>query len=310
MKAGIKKTLKRVIRFGRLSNFSSGGFMNPLNLRELIVNFLNEDLGITGDWSSLPLKGRRVRGALIAKEDFVLCGAPFFEEVFRVLDAGASFRWKFKEGEEVKEGQVVGEVLSDAGALLSAERTALNLLQRLSGIATNTRSYAEVLRGSPVKLLDTRKTTPGLRVFEKYATRVGGAVNHRFGLFDAVMVKDNHIKAYGGVERAVRAVREVIPATMKVEVEVESWQELQEALKVIELIDLIMLDNWKEEEVEEAVKLIRERDGRVKVELSGGITRERLKKVRELPVDFVSTSRLITAAKWVDISLEVEFEHP
>jgi len=310
MNAGIKKTLKRVIRFGRLSNFSSGGLMNPLNLRELIVNFLNEDLGITGDWSSLPLRGRKVRGVLIAKEDFILCGTPFFEEVFRVLDPGTGFRWNFKEGEEVKEGQVVGEVFSDAGALLPAERTALNLLQRLSGVATNTRSYAEVLRGSSVRLLDTRKTTPGLRVFEKYATRVGGALNHRFGLFDAVMVKDNHIKAYGGVERAVRAVRQVIPATTKVEVEVETREELQEALKVIELIDLIMLDNWKEEEVEEAVKLIRERDGRVKVELSGGITRERLKKVRELPVDFVSTSRLITAAKWVDASLEVEFEHP
>jgi len=309
MKAGIRKILKRVIRFGRFSNFSSGGFMNPLNLRELIVNFLNEDLGITGDWSSLPLKGKRVRGVLIAKEEFVLCGTPFFEEVFKLLDPKASFGWKFKEGEVVAKGEVVGEVSSDAQALLSAERTALNLLQRLSGVATNTRDYVEVLRGSPVKLLDTRKTTPGLRALEKYATRVGGALNHRFGLFDGVMVKDNHIKAYGGVIKAVKAVREVIPATMKVEVEVESWEELKEALKVVGLIDLIMLDNWREEEVEEAVREIRGEDKRIKVELSGGITRERLKRVRELPVDFVSTSKLVTGAKWVDISLEVEFEH-
>jgi len=196
--------------------------MNPLNIRELIVNFLGEDLGITGDWSSLPLRGRRVRGVLIAKEKFILCGTPFFEEVIKTLDPGADFSWQFKEGEEVEKEEFIGQVEADANALLSAERTALNLLQRLSGIATNTREYAKILKGSPVKLLDTRKTTPGLRVFEKYATKTGGALNHRFGLFDAVMIKDNHIKAYGGVAGAVKTVKGLIPATMKVEVEVES----------------------------------------------------------------------------------------
>jgi len=284
--------------------------MNPLNLKELIVNFLSEDLGITGDWSSLPLKGKRLIGKVIGKEEFILCGAQVFEEVIKTLDGTATFKWSLKDGGHVKEGQTLCRLEADAYALLAAERTALNLLQRLSGVATNTREYAEVLKGSSVKLLDTRKTTPGLRALEKYATRVGGALNHRFGLFDAVMIKDNHIRGYGGVKEAVKKVRELIPATMKVEVEVESWQELKEAIEVLELIDIVMLDNWPEEDVEEAVREIKGRRREVKVELSGGITKEKLKRIRELPIDYVSTSKLITAAKWVDISLEVEVEHP
>jgi nicotinate-nucleotide pyrophosphorylase (carboxylating) len=278
--------------------------MNPLTARELIVNFLKEDLGITGDWSSLPLKGRRLRGVLIAKEEFILCGSPFFEETVKALDPDAAFRWKFKEGERVRRG-VICEVEADGNALLSAERTALNLLQRLSGVATKTREFVEILKGSSVKLLDTRKTTPGLRVFEKYATKVGGALNHRLGLFDAVMVKDNHIKAYGGLREAVISVKKRIPVTMKVEVEVESKEELKEALSVIDMIDIVMLDNWEIGEVERAVRELKSAKPSVLVELSGGVDEEKLKRVRELPVDFVSTSKVITGAKWVDISLEV-----
>jgi len=278
--------------------------MNLLTARELIVNFLKEDLGITGDWSSLPLKGKRIKGLLVAKEEFVLCGAPLFEETIKTLDPEAAFRWKFKEGERVKKG-VICEIESDGNALLSAERTALNLLQRLSGVATRTREFAKALEGSNVKLLDTRKTTPGLRVFEKYATKVGGALNHRLGLFDAVMVKDNHIKAYGGLKRAVIELRKLIPITMRIEVEVENREQLKEALSVIEMIDIVMLDNWELEKVEEAVKRLKEAKPSVMVELSGGVEFESLKVIRELPVDFVSTSRLITGARWVDISLEV-----
>ncbi len=313
MKTGIRKTLKRVTRLGILSKTPSGGVMNPLNVRELIVNFLKEDLGVTGDWSSLPLKGKRLKGILIGKERFTLCGIPFFEETVRVLDREATFKWYFKEGDEVEEG-VIGEVVADGNALLSAERTALNLLQRLSGIATKTKELVKLLEKSQVKLLDTRKTTPGLRVLEKYATRVGGALNHRMGLFDAVMVKDNHIKAYGGLKRAVKLIREAIPVTMKVEVEVESEEELRKALSVIDMIDIVMLDNWELSDVERAVRELKGVKPSVLVELSGGIDQEKLKRVRKLPVDFVSTSKVITGARWVDISLEVveveDFKRP
>ncbi len=279
--------------------------MNELFVRNLILNFLSEDLGISGDWSSLPLKGKRLKAEVIAKENFILCGSPFFSRVFALLGGAPEFHWNFKEGEEVSKGSIVCSLECDGSSLLSGERTALNLLQRLSGVATNTREFVKLLSGSSVKLLDTRKTTPGLRALEKYATRVGGALNHRWGLFDAVMLKDNHLKAYGGVREAVLKVKSAVPITAKVEVEVESFEELEEFLEVIELVDLVMLDNWELEKVPEAVKLIRERSSFVKVELSGGVDKESLPFIRELPIDFVSTSKLITSAKWVDVSLEV-----
>jgi len=278
--------------------------MNPLVAEELIVNFLNEDLGITGDWSALPLQGKRAKAQLLSRERAVLCGAPFFEKFFKLLDPSASFDWRFKEGEELTE-EVVCSLEADAAALLAAERSALNLLQRLSGIATKTKEFVKVLEGSPIKLLDTRKSTPGLRIFEKYATRVGGAKNHRIALFDAVMVKDNHIKAYGSIKRAVEAIRETAPITLKIEVEVENWAQLEEALEVRELIEIIMLDNWKISEVGEAARAIKRASSKLKIELSGGITKEKLKEIRELPIDFVSTSRIITQAGWIDLSLEV-----
>jgi nicotinate-nucleotide pyrophosphorylase (carboxylating) len=279
--------------------------VSPLYLRELIVNFLNEDLGVAGDWSSLPLRGMRAKGVVVAKEDGILCGAPFFSELFRLLSGELKLSWLKEEGQEFSAGEVLCEVECDASALLQGERTALNILQRLSGIATNTRKFVEALRGSRVKLLDTRKTTPGLRALEKYASKVGGAVNHRFGLYDAVMVKDNHIALFGGIGRAVEEIRRLSPATLKLEVEVESWEQLEELLGVIGLVDIVMLDNWELSQVPEAVEVIRTKDRRVKVELSGGIGYEELKLVSRLPVDFVSTSKTITAARWIDISMEV-----
>jgi len=279
--------------------------LNELFVRNLILNFLSEDLGISGDWSSLPLKGKRLKAEVIAKEDFILCGSPFFNKVFELLGGAPKFRWNFKEGDKVSKGSVVCSLECDGSSLLSGERTALNLLQRLSGVATNTREFVELLRGSSIKLLDTRKTTPGLRPLEKYATRVGGALNHRWGLFDAVMLKDNHLKAYGGVKEAVLKVKSALPITAKLEVEVESFEELEELLEVVNLVDLVMLDNWELEKVPEAVKLIREKSSFVKVELSGGVDKESLPFIKELPIDFVSTSKLITSAKWVDVSLEV-----
>jgi len=279
--------------------------LNGLFVRNLILNFLNEDLGISGDWSSLPLKGRRLKAEVIAKEDFILCGSPFFNAVFELLGGAPEFRWNFKEGDEVLKGSVLCCLECEASSLLSGERTALNLLQRLSGVATNTREFVKLLSGSPVRLLDTRKTTPGLRALEKYAAKVGGALNHRWGLFDAVMLKDNHLKAYGGVKEAVLNVKRAVPATAKVEVEVENFNELKELLEVVDLVDLVMLDNWELEKVPQAVELIRERSSFVKIELSGGVDKESLPFIRELPIDFVSTSKLITSAKWVDVSLEV-----
>jgi len=279
--------------------------MNDLYLRKLILSFLEEDLGFVGDLTSSLLPDKEAEAELIAGEDFLLCGIPVFERVFTVFDGSVSFDWYRREGTFVKKDDVIGKVSGSVKTLLTCERTALNLLQKLSGIATQTRRYVEVLEGSEVKLLDTRKTTPGLRLLEKYATRVGGALNHRLGLYDAVMVKDNHIKAFGGVQEAVRKVVRSIPITTKVEVEVENEEQLTELLEVIDLVDIVMLDNWKLEEVEEAVKRLKGEKPSVKVELSGGITLEKLKLVRELPVDYVSTSKIITGAKWVDISMEV-----
>jgi nicotinate-nucleotide pyrophosphorylase (carboxylating) len=279
--------------------------MSEIYLNKLLMSFLEEDLGIIGDLTSGVLPERRVEAELIAGEDFVLCGAPIFEKVFTILDSEISFSWFYEEGAYVKRGEVIGKLTGNVKTLLTCERTALNILQRLSGIATETRRYVEVLKGSRVKLLDTRKTTPGLRLLEKYATRVGGALNHRLGLYDAVMVKDNHIKAFGSLQEAVRRVAQNIPVTTKIEVEVESYEELRELLKVIDLVDIVMLDNWELDRVEEAVSMLKEAKPTVKVEVSGGITLEKLRVIRELPVDYVSTSKIITAARWIDISMEV-----
>ncbi len=274
-------------------------------IRDLILRFLNEDLSSIGDLSTASLPPREGKAEVIAKEDFILCGIPFFEMVFKLYDPSVTFSWRKEEGEEVKKGEIIGKVSGNLKTILICERTALNLLQRLSGIATETRKYAERLRETGITLLDTRKTTPGLRALEKYATRIGGARNHRFGLFDAAMVKDNHIRAYGGVAEAVKAVYNTIPATASIEVEVENWDQLEKLLQVIEMVDIVMLDNWKFEEVNAAVELLKSRKPGIKIELSGGITLESLEKVKGLKVDFISTSKIITGATWVDVSMEV-----
>ncbi len=279
--------------------------MNQLYVERLILSFLEEDLGFCGDLSSAPLPEKRCTAEVIVKEESLICGIRFFEKVFSLLDRGVSFKWSVKDGDKVQAGSVIGSVEGSLKAILQGERTALNILQKLSGIATNTARYVEILEGSPVKLLDTRKTTPGWRVLEKYATRVGGALNHRFGLYDAVMIKDNHIKAFGSIRDAVLKVKKVIPVTTKVEVEVENEEQLNEVLDVLDYVDIVMLDNWDLEKVASAVLVLKERKNSVKVELSGGIDLQSLRLVKDLPVDYVSTSKIITAAKWIDISLEL-----
>jgi len=280
--------------------------MNPLYLERLIVNFLNEDLGIAGDITSRALSKVGGKAKLIARERGILCGVEPFNITFKTVNPKIQVNWLKREGEEFKEDEVVCLIEGELPSILSAERTALNLIQRLSGIATTTRRFVEELKGSQVKLLDTRKTTPGLRVLEKHATKVGGALNHRLGLYDAVMIKDNHIRAFGGVKPAVVLVSKEVPVTTKIEVEVENREQLRETIEVIDLVDIVMLDNWPLEEVKEAVLTLKRVKPSVKVELSGGITIEKLKTVKELPVDFVSTSKIVTAANWIDFSLEVE----
>ncbi len=280
--------------------------MNPLYLERLIVNFLNEDLGTAGDITSRALPRVKGRAKLIAKESGILCGTEPFSLTFKTVNPETEVKWLKREGDEFEKNEVVCLVEGELPSILTAERTALNLIQRLSGIATTTRKFVEKLKGSQVKLLDTRKTTPGLRILEKHATRVGGALNHRLGLYDAVMIKDNHIKAFGGVKTAVTTVSREIPITTKIEVEIENNQQLQEALEVIELIDIVMLDNWPLEKLREAALTLKRTKQGIKVEVSGGITFENLETIRNLPVDFVSTSKIVTAAKWIDFSLEVE----
>jgi len=279
--------------------------MNPLYLKRLIVNFLNEDLGAAGDITTGALHRVKGRAKLIARERGILCGVEPFNITFETVNPKTEIEWLKQEGEEFEEGEVICLIEGELPSILTAERTALNLIQRLSGIATTTRKFAEKLKGSQVKLLDTRKTTPGLRILEKHATKVGGALNHRLGLYDAAMIKDNHIKAFGGVKPAVIKVSEQVPVTTKIEVEIENQKQLQEALEVIDLIDIVMLDNWPLENVKEAALRLKEAKPGIKVEVSGGITLEKLEIIRELPVDFVSTSKIITAAKWIDLSLEV-----
>ena len=279
--------------------------MNKIYLEKAILSFLEEDLALSGDLTTASIEDRKSVAEVIAKENFILCGIPFFETVFRLYDNNTTFEWKKKEGEEISCGEVIGKVYGNIKTLLTCERTALNILQRLSGIATETRKYINPLKGSKIKLLDTRKTTPGLRYFEKYATRIGGAYNHRMGLYDAVMIKDNHIKAFGGVIPAVKSVASSIPVTTKIEVEVENEKQLEEVIQVIELVDIVMLDNWDIDKVENAALKLKSAKSSIKVEVSGNITIEKIRELKDKPIDFISTSKVITGARWIDISMEV-----
>lgn len=236
---------------------------------------------------------------LICKEDGVIAGLPVFERVFWMLDANTGVDFKVKDGDEVKCGQLLAVVTGDARVLLSGERTALNYLQRMSGIATYTRRVTELLEGTRTKLLDTRKTTPCMRIFEKYAVRVGGGCNHRYNLSDGVLLKDNHIDAAGGVREAVLAAKEYAPFVRKIEVETENLAMVREAVEAG--ADIIMLDNMTPEQMAEAVRII---DGRARTECSGNITKENIETITRLGVDYVSSGALTHSAPILDISLK------
>ena len=242
---------------------------------------------------------RKGQVELICKEDGIIAGLRVFERVFKLLDGNTEVRFDVQDGDRVTKGQHMATVVGDIRVLLSGERTALNYLQRMSGIATYTSKVAKLLEGTKTTLLDTRKTTPCMRIFEKYAVTVGGGANHRYNLSDGVLLKDNHIDAAGGVKAAVLAAKAYAPFVHKIEVETETLEQVQEALEAG--ADIIMLDNMTPELMAEAVKLI---DGRAKTECSGNITRENIEKITAIGVDYVSSGALTHSAPILDISLK------
>lgn len=271
-----------------------------INIDEYLLNALREDI-TSEDVSANAVMPNDQRGKvqLICKEDGIICGLTVFERVFQLLDDTVEFDMMVKDGEQVKKGQLLGELRGDIKALLSGERTALNYLQRMSGIATYTNSYVNELEGYQTKLLDTRKTTPNMRPFEKYAVKVGGGCNHRYNLSDGVLLKDNHIGAAGSVTRAIEMAREYAPFVRKIEVEVETLEMVREAVEAG--ADIIMLDNMDNETMKEAVAII---DGRAQTECSGNVTAKRLKEIAEIGVDFVSSGALTHSAPIMDISMK------
>lgn len=275
-----------------------------LILDRLLENWLLEDIG-RGDRTTQALISPGTRQAVwIAKETGVIAGLPIAARVFYLLNASTVFTPLVEEGEAVEKGQTIAQIQGAYDALLTGERVALNLAMRLSGIATMTRQYVEKIEDLPAQLVDTRKTTPGLRVLEKYATQVGGAMNHRMGLDDAVMLKDNHIVAAGGIGNAIAQVRAQIPYPLTVEVETENLEMVQEALE--HGADIIMLDNMPLEMMSQAVKMIRSTNERIKIEASGNVTLATLRAIAETGVDFISSSAPITRSTWLDLSMKIK----
>lgn len=265
-----------------------------------ILSALQED--ITGEdvtTNAIMPEPRDGRADLICKQDGVICGLDVFARTFYLLDEKSHFETTVKDGDFVKKGQVLGVIYGDIHALLTGERTALNYLQRMSGIATFTRSLADELAGTKTTLLDTRKTTPNMRLFEKYAVKIGGGTNHRYNLTDGVLIKDNHIGAAGSITKAVELAKAYAPFVRKIEVEVETLEQLEEALAAG--ADIIMLDNMDNDTMREAVKRVA---GRAQTECSGNVTKERLREIAEVGVDFVSAGALTHSAPIMDISLK------
>lgn len=271
-----------------------------VNCDKLIKSALAEDI-TSEDVSTNAIIRKYTKGTarLLCKQDGVICGLPVFERTFKLLDEGTQVVFYAQDGDRVKKGDLLAEVTGDIRVILSGERTALNYLQRMSGIATYTSQVVELLKGSKTKLLDTRKTTPNMRVFEKYAVRVGGGNNHRYNLSDGVLLKDNHIGAAGSVTRAVQMAKEYAPFVRKIEVEVENLEMCREALDAG--ADIIMLDNMSVADMKEAVKMI---GGRALTECSGNVTRENIKNIIETGVDFVSSGALTHSAPILDVSLK------
>lgn len=276
------------------------GVTMKINIDEYILNTLKEDI-TSEDVSTNAVmpENKNGKAELICKGNGVICGLDVFERTFKLLDEKSHFETDVKDGDFVKKGDIIGVIYGDIKALLSGERTALNYLQRMSGIATITKEYMAELEGYSTTLLDTRKTTPNMRPFEKYAVTVGGATNHRYNLSDGVLLKDNHIGAAGSITKAVQMAKAYAPFVRKIEVETETIEQVKEALEAG--ADIIMLDNMDNETMKKCVELI---DGKAQTECSGNVTKERLKEIAEIGVDFVSCGALTHSAPIMDISLK------
>lgn len=271
-----------------------------VNIDDLILMALKEDISSEDITTNSVMREKKLGTVqLICKQDGVIAGLEIFKRVFELLDRETVTKLYFKDGDKVKKGDLLGEVEGDIRVLLSGERTALNYLQRMSGIATYTNNMVKLLEGSSVKLLDTRKTTPNMRIFEKYAVKVGGGNNHRYNLSDGILLKDNHIDAAGGVANAIKMAKEYAPFVRKIEVEVENLDMLKEALEAG--ADIIMLDNMSPEMMKEAVKLTR---GKAVTECSGNITKENIQTIIDTGVDYVSSGALTHSAPILDVSLK------
>ena len=278
--------------------------MNTITMKlqadHLIMEALREDIS-SEDVTTNSVMKEAVQGEvdLICKQDGIIAGLPVFQRVFELLDEKVKVELYCKDGDTVTNGQLMGKVFGDIRVLLSGERVALNYLQRMSGIATYTHSVAILLEGSHTKLLDTRKTTPNMRIFEKYAVRVGGGYNHRYNLSDGVLLKDNHIGAAGSVTKAVQMAKDYAPFVRKIEVEVENLEMVKEAVEAG--ADIIMLDNMSTEDMQEAIRII---GGRAETECSGNVTKENIGRLTSLGVDYISSGALTHSATILDISLK------
>lgn len=268
---------------------------DPLIRMALAEDITSEDIST----NAVMREAKQGEVDLICKEDGIIAGLSVFKRVFMLLDADTEVTFFCQDGDEVKQGQKMGVVRGDIRVLLSGERTALNYLQRMSGIATYTNSITKLLAGSKTKLLDTRKTTPNNRIFEKYAVKAGGGYNHRYNLSDGVLLKDNHIGAAGSVTRAVKMAKEYCPFVRKIEIEVENLDMVKEAADAG--ADIIMLDNMSHDDMKEAIRII---DGRAETECSGNVTRENIAKLIDLGVDYISSGALTHSAPIMDISLK------
>lgn len=271
-----------------------------LNVEPLILGALREDI-TSEDVSTNCIMWDQCPGnvELICKQDGVICGLQVFERVFTLLDPETEVVTYVKDGDRVEKGQKLADIRGDIRVLLSGERTALNYLQRMSGVATHTRQIADLLEGTGIRLLDTRKTTPNNRVFEKYAVRIGGGCNHRYNLSDGVMLKDNHIEAAGGVAKAIAMAKEYAPFVRKIEVEVENLEMTREAVNAG--ADIIMLDNMNHDTMAEAIGII---DGRAEIEISGNVDEAKVEMIRDLKVDYVSSGALTHSSPILDLSLK------
>lgn len=283
-----------------MKNFMISGVTMKLNIDEYILNALKEDI-TSEDVTTNAIMRENTPGKadLICKQSGIICGLEVFERTFLLLDESSVFETKYKDGDYVNQGDVIGVIKGDIRSILSGERVALNYLQRMSGIATFTNSLVKELEGTNTTLLDTRKTTPNMRPFEKYAVRVGGGTNHRYNLSDGVLIKDNHIGAAGSITKAVNMAREYAPFVRKIEVETESLEQVKEALEAG--ADIIMFDNMDNETMKKAVEMVGDK---AQTECSGNVTKERLREIADIGVNYVSAGAITYAAPIMDISLK------